>query len=102
MVWSAAACHHHTTASQLPSSVQSDRLSAYRAYNSTQTAVLKVLSDTLSAADTGSLSMLTLLDLLAAFDTVDHPVLLRRLQTWRHRPCMVYILPCQPNTVHPL
>ena len=43
--------------------------------------VLKVLSDILSAADTGSLSMLTLLDLLAAFDTVDHLILLRRLQT---------------------
>jgi len=47
-----------------------------------QTAVLKVLSDILSAANTGSLSMLTLLDLTAAFDTVDHLILLRRLQTW--------------------
>ena len=43
--------------------------------------MLKVLSNILSAADIGSLSMLTLLDLSAAFDTVDHLILLRRLQT---------------------
>ena len=58
-----------------------DLQSAYRAHHSTETAVLKVLSDILSAADTGSLSMLTLLDLSTAFDTVDHLILLRRLQT---------------------
>jgi len=51
-----------------------DLQSAYRAHHSAETAVLKVLSDILSAADTGSLSML-------AFDTVDHLILLRRLQT---------------------
>jgi len=55
--------------------------SAYRAQHSTETAVLKVLSDILTAADRGDLSMLTLLDLSAAFDTVDHPILLRRLMT---------------------
>ena len=55
--------------------------SAYRAQDSTETAVLKILSDILTAADRGDLSMLTLLDLSAAFDTVDHPILLRRLMT---------------------
>jgi len=58
-----------------------DLQSAYRAHHSIETAVLKVLSDILSAADTGSLSMLTLLNLSAAFDTVDHLIFLRRLQT---------------------
>ena len=58
-----------------------DLQSAYRAHHSTETAVLKVLSDILSAVDTGNLSMLTLLDLSAAFDTVNHPILLRQLQT---------------------
>ena len=53
--------------------------SAYRAYHSTETAVLKVLSDIFLAVDTGDLAMLALLDLSAAFDTVDHAILLRRL-----------------------
>jgi hypothetical protein len=51
--------------------------SAYRANHSTETAVLKVLSDMLLAIDSGDLSALVLLDLSAAFDTVDHEILLR-------------------------
>jgi hypothetical protein len=58
-----------------------DLQSAYRAYHSTETAVLKVLSDILLAVDKGDLAMLTLLDLSAAFDTVDHTILLHRLRT---------------------
>ncbi len=54
--------------------------SAYRPYHSTETAVLKVLDDILTAIDNGDLAGLALLDLSAAFDTVDHDVLLRRLQ----------------------
>jgi len=53
--------------------------SAYRAHHSAETAVVKVLSDILRALDAGDLTALTLLDLSAAFDTVDHPTLLRRL-----------------------
>ena len=56
-----------------------DQQSAYRAYHSTETAVLKVLSDILLAVDRGDIAVLTLLDLSAAFDTVDHGILLRRL-----------------------
>ena len=40
----------------------------------------KVLADILMALDTGDINMLTLLDLSAAFDTVDHNTLLRRLE----------------------
>jgi len=58
-----------------------DRQSAYRAHHSTETAVLKVLADILLALDTGNLSVLTLQELSAAFDSVDHETLLRRLQT---------------------
>jgi len=46
--------------------------SAYRANHSTETAILKVLSDILLAVDAGDLLALVLLDLSAAFDTVDH------------------------------
>ena len=54
-----------------------DLQSAYRAMHSTETAVLKVLSDILLALDSGNLLMLTLLDLSAAFDSVDHDTLLK-------------------------
>jgi len=58
-----------------------DRQSAYRAYHSTETAVLRVLSDILLALDSGDIAVLTLLDLSAAFDSVDHATLLQRLRT---------------------
>jgi len=57
-----------------------DLQSAYRRHHSTETAVLKVLSDILWALDTGNIAMLTLLDLSAAFDSVDHNTLLQRLR----------------------
>jgi len=38
----------------------------------TETAVLRVLSDILQAVDNGDLAVLILLDMSAAFDTVDH------------------------------
>ena len=57
-----------------------DLQSAYRAHHSTETAVLRVMSDILDALDRGDFAVLTLLDLSAAFDTVDHTTLLRRLQ----------------------
>jgi len=43
--------------------------------------MLKVMGDILLALDSGNLAMLSLLDLSAAFDAVDHDTLLRRLQT---------------------
>jgi len=52
-----------------------DLQSTYRAHHSTETAVLKVLSDILSAVDSGNLTMLTFLDLSAAFDSVNHHTL---------------------------
>jgi hypothetical protein len=54
--------------------------STYRSGHSTETAVLKVLSDILLTVDSGDLSAMALLDLSAAFDTVDHHILLKKLQ----------------------
>jgi len=53
-----------------------DLQSAYRPHQSTETAVLKVLADILLALDLGNFVMLTLLDLSAAIDNVDHNTLL--------------------------
>lgn len=54
--------------------------SAYRTGFSTETALLKVLSDLVDAVDSGLLSLVSFLDLSSAFDTVDHDTLLCRLQ----------------------
>ena len=55
--------------------------SAYRKDHSTETAVLSVLDGLLTKADEKLVSIVTLLDLSAAFDTLDHSVLLHRLET---------------------
>ncbi len=53
--------------------------SAYRPYHSTETALIKVTKNVLMAADSGLLTILILLDLTAAFDTISHSILLDRL-----------------------
>jgi Reverse transcriptase (RNA-dependent DNA polymerase) len=71
-------------AEQLVSYLQSNSLmprlqSAFRSHHSTETALLRVMSDLLRAADAKCVTLLGLLDLSAAFDCVDHEILLHRL-----------------------
>ena len=54
--------------------------SAYRSCHSTETALLTLLNKTRLSADQGESTLLVSLDLSAAFDTIDHAILLTRLR----------------------
>ena len=54
--------------------------SAYKIYHSTETATLKITSDILDSLDDRKICLLTLLDLSAAFDTINHNILIKRLK----------------------
>ena len=70
--------------------------SAYRSHHSTETTLLKVKADILRAMDNQEVVCLVLLDLSAAFDTVNHEIFIARLRDrfgiGRYCPEMVQIL----------
>ena len=54
--------------------------SSYREHHSTETALLKVKNDILLSIDRQEVTLLVLIDLSAAFDTIDHRILLETLE----------------------
>ena len=71
-------------ASQVNKHLQDNELiekfqSTYRECHSTESVLLRVQNDVLRAIDEDKRVFLLLLDLSAAFDTVDHQILLKRL-----------------------
>ena len=55
--------------------------SAYRTHHSCETAILYVQSVILGAMDRGEVTLLAMIDLSAAFDTVNHELLVSKLRT---------------------
>ena len=60
-----------------------DFQSAYRPGYSTETALVKIYNDVITAKDLGRSTVMLSLDLSAAFDTIDHGILIERLRTAR-------------------
>ena len=74
-------------ASQLNSYINKEGLSnlnqsAYRRLHSTETALLKIQNDIAASMDLGKAVCLILLDLSAAFDTIDRTILFNCLRDW--------------------
>ena len=68
--------NNHLTSNDLLNPLQS----AYRHHHSTITALLRTGNGFLAALDNGNVCILTYLDFCGAFDTIDHNMLLHKLE----------------------
>ncbi len=67
-----------------------DNLQAvFQAHHSTETTLIKIINDIRFNSDSGKISVLVLLDLITAFYTVDHNILLQSLKNWVRLSWMV-------------
>ena len=79
--------HYRVVVNQLNSHINSSNTSnqyqsAYKKFHSTEDDLLKIHNEILTSMDASKATALTLLDLSAAFDTIDHTIRLRRLDDW--------------------
>jgi len=77
------------------------RQSAYRAHHSTETATISVHGEIVRTIDAGDVCAVVLLDLSAAFDTVDHSTLLSVLRSCEYGSRLVLVVPQQSNADAP-
>ena len=75
--------------------------SAYRKHHSTETTLLRVTNGILWTIDRRQDVVLVLLDLSAAFDTIDHAILVERLTlVLKTDSMLVQILPWKPSAIN--
>ncbi len=76
--------------------------SGFRPHHSTEAALVKITNDLLLASDKGCISLLVLLDLSAAFDIIDHDILIDRLQNYtgiQGQALRWFRLGCEPTLI---
>ncbi len=61
--------------------------SGFRPHHNTGTALVKITNDLLLASAQGCISLLVLLELNAAFNTIDHDILIDRMQNYMGIQC---------------